>query len=319
MQKTEVKTIAITEIVPNEVALRGVNKEAEDYQNLMASIKQNGLLNPIVVRPKSVDGKDFFELVDGLQRFSACCDAGIPEIPVHIMKLSDAQVLEAQVLANVHRIETKPVEYSKQLQKILGCNATMTISELATKLSKSPTWVGERLGLLRLDKNIGALVDEEKINLSNAYALAKLPPDEQAAFVDRAQTMKPNEFVPLIQQRAKEIREARRQGKKVEAAEFVPIAHLQKVSVLKSELTTPQILPALIKEFGVKNPVDAAMLTLQWVLHLDQKSIEAAQILDEQRKRSREEAKQRRKAEREKQKAADAAKKAVEIEANLTK
>ena len=317
---TELKKIPISDIVPNEIALRGVNKEDEDYQNLAASVAQDGLINPISVRAKKDEnGKNYYELIDGLQRFSACCDAGFEEIPVHVLSLSDAQVLEAQVLANVHRVETRPVEYSKQLQKILGGNPTMTITQLATKLSKSPTWVGERLGLLKLDKSIGALVDEEKINLSNAYALAKLPPEEQAAFVDRAQTMKPAEFVPLIQTRVKAIREAKRKGRKAEDAEFTPVARLQKVSTLKKELTDPQILTQLVKEFKIKTPLEAVKLTLQWVLHLDPKSIEADKIRDEQRKKAKEEAKQRKKAEREREKAKRAAETAAKIEAEIVK
>ena len=317
-KKPEVLVINVNEIVPNQVALRGVNKEGEDYQNLLSSIKaKGGVITPISVRRKNDGSKDFYELIDGLQRFSCCCDAGITLVPANILTMDDAEVLEAQVLANVHRVETRPVEYSKQLQRILGGNPTMTITELATKLAKSPTWVSERLGLLKLDKGVGALVDEGKVNLSNAYALAKLPVEEQVAFVDRAQTMKPNEFVPLVQARVKEIREARRQGKKAAEAEFIPVAHLQKVSVLKAELTDPAIIPSLMKEFQPKSVNEAAALTLKWVLNLDPKSVEAAKIRYEQSQKAKVDAKARRTAEREKAKAAKAAANAAEIEANM--
>jgi ParB/RepB/Spo0J family partition protein len=317
--KPEVLVINANEITPNQVALRGVNKEDEDYQNLLSSIKaQGGVITPISVRRKNDGQKDFYELIDGLQRYSCCCDAGITLIPANILTMDDAEVLEAQVLANVHRVETRPVEYSKQLCRILGGNPTMTITELATKLAKSPTWVSARLGLLKLDKGVGSLVDEGKVNLSNAYALAKLPVEEQVAFVDRAQTMKPNEFVPLVQARVKEVREARRQGKKAGAAEFVPVAHLQKISILKAELTDPTIIPSLIAEYKPKNAVDAAKLALQWVLNMDPKSVEASKIRYEQSQKAKEEAKQRRAAEREKDKAKKAAANAAEIEANMT-
>ena len=317
-KKPEVLVINVNEIVPNQVALRGVNKEGEDYQNLLSSIKaKGGVITPISVRRKNDGSKDFYELIDGLQRFSCCCDAGITLVPANILTMDDAEVLEAQVLANVHRVETRPVEYSKQLQRILGGNPTMTITELATKLAKSPTWVSERLGLLKLDKGVGILVDEGKVNLSNAYALAKLPVEEQVAFVDRAQTMKPNEFVPLVQARVKEIREARRQGKKAAEAEFIPVAHLQKVSVLKAELTDPAIIPSLMKEFQPKSVIEAAALTLKWVLNLDPKSVEAAKIRYEQSQKAKVDAKARRTAEREKAKAAKAAANAAEIEANM--
>jgi len=315
--KPEVAVIAIADIIPNQVALRGVNKEGEDYQNMLQSIKDNGLITPISVRKKNDGEKDFFELIDGLQRFSCHCDCGIPSIAANILAMDDADVLVAQVVANVHRVETKPVEYTKQLQRILSSNPTMTINELAQMVAKSPSWVGERLGLLKLDKNVGDLVDEGKIGLSNAYALAKLPVEEQMNFLADAQTMKPAEFVPKIQARVKEIREARRQGKKAEAAEFIPVAHLQKVSVLKSELAEMSIIPALLKEFKPKSVADAAKLTLEWVLNLDPKSVEVAKVKYEQSQKAKEEAKQRRTAEREKEKAKKAAEKAAEIEAKM--
>lgn len=320
MSKQEVKVVAVSDIVPNQVALRGVNKEGEDYQNLLDSIKDKGrVLVPIVVRRKNDGSKDYFELIDGLQRFSCCCDSGIAEIPANILTMDDAEVLIAQILTNVHRVETRPVEYSKQLQRVLGSNPTMTITELAKMVAKSPSWVGERLGLLKLDKAVGALVDEGKINLSNAYALAKLPVEEQINFLADAQTMKPGEFVPKINIRVKEIREARRQGKKAQPAEFVPVAHLQKVSVLKAELTEMTIIPSLLKEFKPKSITDAAALTLKWVLNLDPKSIEIAKVRYDQSQRAKAEAKQRRAAEREKAKAKKAAENVVAIEENMTK
>ncbi len=320
MNKPVVKVIPIGDIVPNQVALRGVNKEGEDYQNLLDSIKAKGIvLTPISVRQKNDGEKDYYELIDGLQRFSCCCDAGIVEIPANVLTMNDAEVLEAQVLANVHRVETRPVEYSKQLQRILSGNPTMTITELATKLAKSPSWVGERLGLLKLEKAVGALVDEGKINLSNAYALAKLPVEEQVNFLADAQTMKPGEFVPKINVRVKEIREARRQGKKANPAEFVPVAHLQKVSVLKAELAEMSVITALLKEFKPKTVNEAAALTLKWVLNLDPKSIEVAKVRYDQSQKAKAEAKQRRAAEREKAKAKKAAENAAKIEENLAK
>ena len=159
-----------------------VNKECEEYVGLVDSIRQVGVMNPITVRevrdPET--GQKYYSLVDGLHRYNAAQDAGLEEIPVHVLTLDEVQVLEAQLMANIHKVETRPVEYSKQLGRILAHNPLMTAAELSVKLGKSPTWVGQRLNLIKLDEKIQALVDDGTINLTNAIAMSKLPPRSRA-------------------------------------------------------------------------------------------------------------------------------------------
>lgn len=313
--KSKLKEIPLSLIRESKVALRSVQRQSEQYQGLVDSIKARGVLNPILVREQKdpETGELIYGLVDGLQRFNASMDAGRETIPAKVTSLSDAEVLEAQIITNVHKIETKPVEYSKQLMHILAGNPTMTISNLATKLAKSPTWVSERLGLVKLSESIGKLVDEGKINLSNAYALAKLPDEEQANFVERAMTQQPQEFVPAANARVKELRDAKRQGRDASAGGFTPVAHLQKVGDLKSELENFETIPALLDRLNVTDPKEAAKLTLQWVLHLDPVSVELAKTQFEERQRQVEEAKAKRKAEAEAKKAAAATEAAAAV------
>jgi ParB family transcriptional regulator, chromosome partitioning protein len=310
----ELISIPLASIRENPVALRAVNRESESYQGIVDSIRQKGFMGAITVRPRedSESGESYYELVDGLHRFNAAKDAGISEINVHIKDLKDDQVLEAQIMANVHKVETRPVEYSKQLIRILQSNPMLTEAELASKISKSASWIKERLGLLKLPENIGGLVDEGKIKLANAYALAKLPEEEQADFVDRAMTMKPDEFIPLAHQRVKEIRDAKRKGEDAPAKEFQPVSFLQKLVDIKKEDETGEVGKALIKELGIKEPQQAWSLAVKWALHLDPKSVEVQKSKDEQRKAAKAEAKKKRDGERAKKKAAKAQEKAKE-------
>lgn len=303
--KTKLKEIPLAEIRENPVALRSIDKTAEGYAGLVDSIREKGVLNPIVVREvRNDDGSIVYGLVDGLQRYTASQDAGRATIPAQVVALNDAEVLEAQVIANVHRVVTKPFQYSKQLMRILAGNPTMTIAELATRLSMSPSWLSDRLGLVKLAPELAELVDAGTINLSNAYAIAKLPPEEQVNFIDRAITMLPQEFVPNVNQRAKEIRDARRQGRSPEKQGFVAIPHAQKIGDLKLEYEAPTIGPALIAETNARTPLDGWRLALSWALHMDPRSIEVARQRHEEReaaeaaekekqRREREEAKQR--------------------------
>lgn len=317
--KTQLLHIPLAKIRENPVALRTVNRTTEEYTGLVDSIRKNGVLNPILVR-EVLDpdtNEKVYGLVDGLHRFTASQDAGKDTIPAQVTSLEDAEVLEAQVLANVHKVETRPVEYSKQLVRILAQNPLMPLAELATRLSKSPAWLNERLGLVKLEPNIAGLVDEGKINLSNAYALAKLPTEEQPNFLDRAMTMSPQEFVPTANARIKEIRDAKRQGRAATPGEFTPVPHLRKVSELKEEMDQKNVGGVLVRELGVHDPIEAFNLGVKWALHMDPASIQAAKEKDAQRRKELEEASAKRKQERLEKQQKEAADKAATLQQQL--
>lgn len=308
-----IETVVIDKIRENPVALRAVNKQSEEYLGLVDSIRRKGFLGSITGRKKKDEaGQEFIEITDGLHRYSAARDAGVKQIAVDVLSMDDAATLEAQIMLNVHKVETRPVQYSQQLRRILSMNPLMTESELAGKLGKSSSWIKERLGLVKLPEKVAALVDDGKINLSNAYAIAKLPVEEMADWVDRAMTQAPQEFIPAINSRIKEVKDAKRKGLDASEAEFVPVAHMQKLSDLKQELEKPAIGPVLVKKHKINDPVTAFALGVKWALHMDPDSVEAARVKHDEQLRAREEAKAVRRADREKTKAAEAAKAAAE-------
>ncbi|GAG50631.1 unnamed protein product, partial [marine sediment metagenome] len=212
-------------------------------------------------------------LCDGLHRYTAAVDAGLTELNVQFLTLDDAEVLEAQIMANVHKVDTKPVQYTKQMTRIFAGNPTMTISDMAVKLCKSPSWVSQRLGLLKLEESVAALVDDGKITISNAVVLSKLPREEQVNFVDAAMTMGSDEFAPNVQARAKELRDAARQGRAPGDVVFAPVPRLQKVADLRAELDKPVIGPALCTQNKVKTPGDGFALGVAWSCNMDPSSI----------------------------------------------
>ena len=309
--KSVLRVIEVGKIHENPVALRAVNKESEDYLGLVESIRTKGFFGAITVREK-VDpesGTKFFELIDGLHRFNAAKDAGVTEINCNILDMDDANVLEAQLMANVHKVETRPVEYTKQLLRMLSMNATMTEAELAAKLGKSFEWLNQRLSLTKIkDDGIKQMVNEGKIKLTNAYVLAKLPPEEQASWLDRAITLPPTEFSEQADARAKEIREAHRKGLKESPEVFQPVAFLQKLGEIKTELATGNIGKVLCKECGTSTPEAGFALGIAWVMHLDPKSAQVQIDKENQRKAEATAAKAKREQEAAKKKAEKAAK-----------
>ncbi len=298
--KSKMKDLPVKLIRESNIALRSVQRQSEAYQGLVDSVRTHGVLQSVLVREDKdpETNETFYWLIDGLQRYNACKDAGREMISAKIVAMDDAGVLESQIILNVHKIETRPVEYSKQLLRVMAGNPTMTISNLAVKLSKSPTWVSERLGLVKLDKQIADRVDDDKINLSNAYALAKLPPEEQINFVDRAMTLQPQEFVPQVNLRVKELRDAKRQGRDPEKAAFQPVAHCRKVGEIKDELNGKKIAAVLVAQTGIKDPVEAFNLGIQWVLNLDPVSVKLQYEAEEARVKKLADAKAAREAEK---------------------
>lgn len=317
--QTTLKHIALEDIRESKEALRTIDRENEAYLGLVESVKIKGIMIPIGVR-ELIDtdtGEVTYGLIDGLQRFNSAKDVGLETIPAQVMSCEDGELLEAQIMANVHKVDTRPVEYSKALMAILQNNPLMTRTELAGSLAKTGAWISERLGLLKLAEQIGQLVDEGKIGLSNAYALAKLPQDEQVEFVDRAIAMPPQQFVPVVNTRVKEIRDANRKGRTAKPEEFVPVAMLRTRKDLVAELESPTIGPTLCEEFDPKTTLEAFELCVRWALNLDPRSVEVQRARDEERRADRERAKAESKIERKKKLAKDAADKAEKLKQEI--
>ena len=316
MATTELRHINLGEIREPDEKLRKVDPESEKYQGLVESVRKNGILNPISVRELKDEetGETFFSLVDGLHRYCASKDAGKESIPCHIIPLEEGALIEAQVIANVHKIETKPVEYSRALMRILNDNPLMSRSELASTLSKTPAWISERLGLLKLKDEVGGLVDSDKIGLSNAYALAKLPPEEQLEFIDRAMSMTPAQFAPLVNTRVSDIKKAKRQGKDAPPEEFQPIPTIRSRAELISELEREKAGPALCGKFTPASVEEAFKLAISWALNVDPDSAEEQRVADEERRLEKKRKKEEGTLERKKKRAKEAAERAAKLQ-----
>jgi len=303
--------VAISDIRPNPVALRAVDRESEDYINLRDSVADPsiGILNPINVRERveDVEGDTvtYYEIIDGLHRYTAASECGLETIPVLIKDATETEAHLMQVIGNAMKVETKPVQYTKHLSRVISANPTWTMSDLASRVHRSPAWLNQRFGLLKLDPAVQELVDDGKINVSNAVIMAKLPHEEQLNYIDSAMTMGTTEFGPLVQQRVKEIKEAEKQGRDASEAKFVPVVKLRKKGELEDELNGRTVLAALVADCD--SPADAAYRALEWCLSVDPTSVEVQEAAWAEKRQRLEEEKAKRKAARAKKKADEAA------------
>jgi len=307
------KQVPLAQIKENLVALRTVNLKGEGFLGLVKSIQEKGFVGALTVRAKTEaeTGDQYYELIDGLHRYTACKELGLENINVDILDADDAQTLELQLMSNFHKIETKGAEYSRQLKRILNMNPLMTEAELAKNLGVSTKLIRDRLSINKIDnEQVLELINVGDICMTNAYQLAKLPPDELAEYTDRAMTMTPDEFVPLVTARCKEIRDAAKAGKQAAAETFVPVAHMQKLTDIKAEQADSKIRPQLCK--GLKTAEDGFKMALNWVTHMDPMSVDVQKSDWEARQRKKAEATAKRKADSEAKKAAKLAKQADE-------
>jgi ParB/RepB/Spo0J family partition protein len=308
----ELKNVALNDIEIGDIALRGAELENEQFKGLMASIKLNGVLESIVIQPSpETPGK--YRLIDGLQRVTIMNLLGKEEIPAMVIDADEAQVMKVQIQMNLHRVNTKPAAYGKQIRRWMALDTTLTVTTIAEELGVSVQWVTQRINLHTLLKEIADRVDSGEICATNAFALAKLPADEQKEWVKRAITQSPDLFVEQCLARAKEIKDAARSGKKAGDETFVSVKRLRGVKDVKDELDLHTARALLVMpDMSGLDGFDAA---IAWVLHQDLPTVTAEKEKWEVEKKAREEKAAKKAEEREAKRLEAEAKKAAKAEA----
>ena len=146
-------------------------------RELSASIRSQGVLSPLLVRPLTENG---FEIVAGARRYRAAQMAESVTVPVRIKQMTDAEVLEAQLVENLIRAEIHPMEEAEGFSRLLALEEPKySIEQIAAKVGKHPSFVASRLKLVDL---VPAAVDAfyaNEIGVGHALLLAKLPADQQ--------------------------------------------------------------------------------------------------------------------------------------------
>ena len=314
----DLRVIAIGLIRPNPVALRSVDRETPDFLAMRDSVRGKGIINPISVREKNdEDGTLYFEICDGLHRYTCATDVGLEVLPVSVQTYDEIETLEAQIVANLAKVDTKPVEYTKALQRMFVMNPTLTMAEMAEKIHVSPTWITQRLGLLKLHAEIQKYVDDGKISLPNAYKLSRLPVEEQLNFLEAALSQPAAEFAPQVEARLKALREAARQGKDASPPTFEASAYARKLSELKDENAHASAGPAIVASANIGSAVEGFAAGVRWALSLDTASVDSQRTKWQARQDKLAADKQARDLEKAEKKAAEAAADAAKVRATV--
>jgi ParB family transcriptional regulator, chromosome partitioning protein len=174
--------LPVDAIEPNPRQPRDVFDD-DELEGLAASIRDMGLLQPVVVRPT---GEDTYELIAGERRLRASKRAGLERIPAVVRHTEDADLLKEALVENIHRVQLNPLEEAAAYQQLLD-DFDFTQEELAAKLGKSRPAISNTLRLLQLPQGVQRRVAAGVLSAGHAKALLALvdDPDTMDRFATR--------------------------------------------------------------------------------------------------------------------------------------
>ncbi|MBQ4247555.1 MAG: ParB/RepB/Spo0J family partition protein [Ruminococcus sp.] len=171
--KKGITTISISLVEPNKGQPRK-DFDREKIQELADSIKENGLLQPILVTPLENGG---YRIVAGERRWRAARLAGLKEVPVYVRDLSEKQVMQLALIENIQRQDLTPIEEAKAYKQLMD-KYFMTQQELAKAVGKSRSAIANAVRLLELAEPVQKYLDRGELSVGHAKVLAGLS-DEQ--------------------------------------------------------------------------------------------------------------------------------------------
>lgn len=219
--------IEISRIEPNPYQPRTeFNQEA--LEELAASIKLLGLIQPITVRPLP-DGR--YQIISGERRFRASQIAGLEKIPAYIRKTDDQGMLEMAIVENIQREDLDSIEVALSFQRLIEeCNLTQ--EAMAERVGKKRTTVTNYLRLLKLPAEIQFAIRAKKISMGHAKALLGLESSrEQLKFAN--QIIEQDLSVRQIEQKIQKLGEKREKKEAVESPVMeLPEGHFRVIEII---------------------------------------------------------------------------------------
>lgn len=196
----EVRRVPVRAVVPNPLQPRQDFSEAE-LAELAASIRENGLLQPLVVRPSATtEGR--YELVAGERRFRSVQSLGWEDVPVLVREVDDEALLVLALVENLQREQLNPLEEAEGYQSLTE-RFDMTQEEIARAVGKERSTVANCLRLLKLPVSIRKLLRDGELSMGHARALLGVEDPVRAGELAR-RAVKENWSVREVERRVRE-------------------------------------------------------------------------------------------------------------------
>jgi ParB family chromosome partitioning protein len=169
-------------IRPSQFAIRDkYQKIAPEDDALISSIREHGLLQPILIRPLTHG----FEIIAGHRRFKACRSLRWRFISCKLREMSDKQAYEIQLTENIQRKSMDPIEEAEAFRRYVIDFGWGGVTELAKKLGKSEEYVSHRIQLLKLPDDIKERIVMDRLKVSQAVELSNIPSERQSEIISQ--------------------------------------------------------------------------------------------------------------------------------------
>ena len=175
--RSDIQQVGLANITPSSLQPRK-QFEPESLQELVDSIRQHGIIQPLVVRP--TDGR--YELIAGERRWRAAQEAGLTEVPVIVRDATDLQVLEISLIENLQRADLNPIEEAQGYARLAG-EFRMRQEDIALKVGRSRAAVANAMRLLDLHPQIQTWLTQDLLSVGHAKVLLALKASEEQLLV----------------------------------------------------------------------------------------------------------------------------------------
>ena len=200
-EKDSVMMVNISKVEPNRDQPRK-NFDEDSLQELAESIKQHGVLSPLLV----VDRGEYYEIVAGERRWRAATIAELKEVPVIVKELTEQEIVELSIIENLQREDLNEIEEAMAYKRLMT-EFHLTQDEVAEKVSKSRAAIANSVRLLKLSEDVQQMLIDEMISAGHARALLGVEdPEEQFILAQRAfdEKLSVREIEKIVKNRKKQ-------------------------------------------------------------------------------------------------------------------
>jgi len=170
-KKIETNKVSIKDLIRNKFQPRK-HFSKESLEELTYSIKERGVIQPIIVRP-SQSSQDKYEIIAGERRWLASQNAGLHEVPVVVLNVDDVKSLEFAIVENVQREDLNPIEEARGYQKLID-NFNYNQEKVSRFIGKSRSYIANSIRLLSLSEEVLLMVEQGSLTAGHARSLIGL-------------------------------------------------------------------------------------------------------------------------------------------------
>lgn len=209
--------VSIDKIEPNAEQPRKAFDE-DALMELADSIKQHGVLSPLWVHEVNNGKETYYEIIAGERRWRAAKKAGLKEVPVIVMNLTEQEIVEISLIENIQREDLNPIEEAQAYKKLLD-EFNLKQDEVAERVSKSRTAVTNSMRLLKLDDRVQQMVIDDMLTTGHARAMLGIADKE-----------KQYEFAQRVFDEKLSVRDVEKEVKRLQNTKDEPVDKQPKIS-----------------------------------------------------------------------------------------